>query len=238
MTIAAKAALQQAEVVIGYQGYIEQVRPLLNPAQTVHALPIGQEMARAQQAIELAEAGQRVALVSSGDIGVYAMAGPVFERLRAQAWTGRAPSIQLFPGISALQAVAARLGAPISHDFCAISLSDLLTPWPVIERRVQAASIGDFVIAFYNPRSRERHWQLEEALKILAAHRAPETPVTVARNVMRQDEQITLTTLAAVDVTQVDMFTLVLVGNSQSYVVGGRLATPRGYKTTPTDFAN
>ncbi|MGQ9928229.1 MAG: precorrin-4 C(11)-methyltransferase [Chloroflexaceae bacterium] len=231
LTLAARQALQEAEVVVGYGVYIELVRPLLAPHQEVLITPaMGDELGRAQQALELARAGRRVALISSGDIGIYAMAAPVFEHLRHAGWDGAHPSVEVLPGISAFQALAARLGAPISHDFSVISLSDLLTPWEAIERRVAAAAAADCVVAFYNPRSRERHWHLGAALAILRAYRPPETPVALGRNVMRADERITLTTLAEVDPAQADMFTVVLVGNSQSYPLAGRLVTPRGYE--------
>ncbi|MBI1882224.1 MAG: precorrin-3B C(17)-methyltransferase, partial [Chloroflexi bacterium] len=173
---------------------------------------------------------RHVALISSGDIGIYAMASPVFEILRRQGWSGQEPEVEVFPGISAVQAAAARLGAPLGHDFCTISLSDLLTPWPVIERRLQAAAWGDFVVAFYNPRSQKRNWQLPRAIEILLAHRPAATPVAVIRHVTRPEEQIILTTLGQLEPTQVDMFTLVLVGNSQSYVLADHLVTPRGYE--------
>jgi cobalt-precorrin 5A hydrolase/precorrin-3B C17-methyltransferase len=230
MTMAAQAALQAAGVVMGYQFYLDLIRPLLNPSQQQLPSPIGHELERARQAIELAEAGQRVALVSSGDIGVYGMASPLFEALQ-QRYGAAEPDIglEVYPGVSAIQAAAARLGAPLGHDFCAISLSDLLTPWPVIERRLQAAAWGDFVIGFYNPRSQKRDWQLPAAFEILLAYRPQTTPVAIARNVSRPDEQITLTTLAEMEPAQVDMFTLVLVGNSQTYAMGERLVTPRGY---------
>lgn len=229
MTVAAREALQAADVVIGYEGYIGHVRALLQPHQEVIARTMKSEMERAAQAVDLARAGQRVALISSGDIGIYAMAGPVFEVLRQHGWDGTHPAVEVFPGVSAVQAAAARLGAAISHDFCTISLSDLLTPWEVIERRLWAAARGDFVVGIYNPRSRERHWQLGRALEIFRTYRPATTPAAVVRNVTRPDETITLTTLANLDPAQVDMFSLVLVGNSQSYIVGGRLATPRGY---------
>lgn len=230
LTIAAREALQEAEIVMGYKVYIDLVRPLLGPHQEVLIAPaMGDELGRAQQAIDLARAGRRVALISSGDIGIYAMAGPVFERLGSECWDGSHPAVEALPGISAFQALAARLGAPISHDFCVISLSDLLTPWELIERRIAAAAAADYVVAFYNPRSRERHWQLDAALTILRAHRPPTTPVALGRNVMRPDERITLTTLAEVDPAQADMFTVVLVGNRQSYTLAGRIVTPRGY---------
>ncbi|HMQ53380.1 MAG TPA: precorrin-3B C(17)-methyltransferase [Anaerolineae bacterium] len=229
ITSAAQRALQAAQVILGYQVYIDLVRPLLSPEQQVRPSPIGHEVERAELAVDLATSGQSVAMLSSGDIGIYAMASPVFEVLRRRGWTGDDPPVEVFPGVSAIQAAAARLGAPLGHDFCTISLSDLLTPWSVIERRLQAAAWGDFVIGFYNPRSQKRDWQLRRALGILLAHRAAETPVAVVRNVTRPDEQISLTTLAELQPEQVDMFTLVLVGNSQSYRLGERLVTPRGY---------
>jgi cobalt-precorrin 5A hydrolase/precorrin-3B C17-methyltransferase len=230
MTIAAQAALRAAEVVIGYEVYVELVRPLLRPEQEIVVSPIGSEMERAQQAVDLALAGRHVALISSGDIGIYAMASPVFEILRGHGWSGEGPDVEVFPGVSAVQAAAARLGAPLGHDFCTISLSDLLTPWPVIERRLQAAAWGDFVVAFYNPRSRKRDWQLPRAVEILLAHRPASTPVALVRHVTRPEEQIILTTLGELDPTQVDMFTLVLVGNSQSYLLADHFVTPRGYE--------
>lgn len=231
MTGAAQAVLQQAEVVIGYEVYIELARPLLKASQEIMISPIGQELQRAGQAIDLATAGRSVALLSSGDIGIYAMAAPIFELLRQREWSGEAPEVVVYPGVSAIQAAAARLGAPLGHDFCTISLSDLLTPWPVIERRLQAAAWGDFVIGFYNPRSQKRTWQLRRAQEILLGHRAGTTPVAIVRNVTRPNETLQLTTLAELEPEQVDMFTLVLVGNSQSFTLAGQhLVTPRGYE--------
>lgn len=233
MTSAARAALAAAEVVIGYQSYIDQIRPLLSPHQESIARPMQSEMERAQQAIDLAAVGRRVALISSGDIGMYAMAGPVFELLHQHS--GPSPQVQVFPGVSAFQAAAARVGAAINHDLCIISLSDLLTPWEVIERRLWAAAEGDFVVALYNPRSKGRDWQLARACEILRTNRLPETPAVLARNVMRPDEQIIRTTLAGLDPAQADMLTVVLVGNSQSYWSGEILVTPRGYTAQRED---
>lgn len=230
MTLAAQHALRTAEVIIGYEVYIELVRPLLRPGQELVISPMGSELERAQQAVDLAAAGRHVALISSGDIGIYAMASPVFEILRQRHWSGQEPEVEVFPGISAVQAAAARLGAPLGHDFCTISLSDLLTPWPVIERRLQAAAWGDFVIAFYNPRSQKRDWQLPRAIEILLAYRPAATPVAVVHHVTRPEEEIRLTTLGELQPAQVDMFTLVLVGNSQSYLLADHLVTPRGYE--------
>ncbi len=234
MTLAAHAALSAAEVVIGYSTYIELIRTLLRPDQEIMSGEMRSELERARQAIDLAAAGRRVALISSGDIGIYAMAAPVFETLHQRGWAGDDPPVAVFPGVSAFQAAAARLGAAINHDFCVISLSDLLTPWTVIEQRLQAAARGDFVLALYNPRSRGRDWQLERALDILRTCRPATTPVALGRNLARPDETIILTTLAELDPTQADMLTVVLVGNSQSYALGTHLVTPRGYHAAPT----
>lgn len=239
LTAAAREALRRAEIVAGYRVYVDLIRDLLQPHQEVLVTPaMGDEAGRARQAIELACAGRRVALISSGDIGVYAMAAPVFEALRDDGWTGDDPAVEVLPGISAFQALAARLGAPVSHDFCVISLSDLLTPWEVIERRLRAAARADFVVALYNPRSRGRDWQLDAALRILREHRPPDTPVAFGRNVSRADEHVSLTTLAAADPSCADMFTVVLIGNSQSYTLGEWMATPRGYAARAQSEAN
>jgi cobalt-precorrin 5A hydrolase/precorrin-3B C17-methyltransferase len=231
MTIAARDALQAADVVVGYRTYIDLVRPLLSPEQEIIAGPMRQERQRAEQALDMAAAGQRVALVSSGDVGMYGMAGPVYEVLRQREWQGSAPLVETYPGVSAFQAAAARVGAPINHDVCIISLSDLLTDWAVIEQRLVAAARADFVVALYNPRSRKRDWQLARARDILLAERPSSTPVAVVNNVTRADESVTLTTLAELEVSLADMKTVVIVGSSQSYMVGGQMATPRGYIT-------
>ncbi|MEM7534610.1 MAG: precorrin-3B C(17)-methyltransferase [Chloroflexota bacterium] len=238
MIPAASQALQTADIIIGYQFYLDQVQHMLNDQQRMITSQLGSEMDRAEQAVALSQERQHVAMISSGDIGIYAMASPIFDVLRAQNWAGENPEVQVYPGISAIQAASARLGAPLGHDFCTISLSDLLTPWPVIQKRVRAAAWGDFVIGFYNPRSRNRHWQLGHVVGILLDYRSPDTPVAIIRNVTRPDEQITVTTLGEFDPIQVDMFTLVLVGNSQSYAIGGGMATPRGYTSGNDDVAN
>ncbi len=229
MTPAARRALSDAEVVIGYRLYVDQVRDLLHPGQEVQAAAMGTERRRAEEAIHLAAAGRRVAVLSSGDVGIYAMAAPVFEALAARGWDGIRPEVVVYPGVSAVQAAAARVGAPLNHDFCTISLSDLLTPWEVIERRVHAAAWGDFVIALYNPRSRKRHWHLSRALEIIRQYRGEDTPVAFVRNATRGDESVHLTTLAGADPTQADMFTLVLIGNRETFTLAGRMVTPRGY---------
>ena len=229
MTPAAQTAVSCADAVIGYSLYIDLIAPLLHPGQIVEALPITQERQRAQRAIELAQWGLTVAVVSSGDCGIYGMAGLVLEELRAQGWDGKTPSVKVFPGISALQAAASRVGAPLMHDFCAISLSDLLTPWEVIKKRLIAAAQADFVTALYNPRSQTRTQQIATATAIFLKYRDPNTPVALVRSAYRQDEQITLTTLEKLLETPIDMLTTVLIGNQSTRTHGDWMITPRGY---------
>ena len=229
ITPAAQTAISCADVVIGYSLYIDLIAPLLRPGQIVEALPITQERQRAERAIELAQWGLTVAVVSSGDCGIYGMAGLVLEELRAKGWDGKTPGVQVFPGITALQAAASRVGAPLMHDFCAISLSDLLTPWEVIEKRLIAAAQADFVTALYNPRSRTRTEQIATARAIFLKYRNPMTPVALVRSAYRQDEQITLTTLEKLLEAPIDMLTTVLIGNQSTGTHGDWMITPRGY---------
>lgn len=229
MTPAAQTAVSSADAVIGYSLYIDLIAPLLRPGQIVEALPITQERQRAQRAIALAHWGLTVAVVSSGDCGIYGMAGLVLEELRAQGWDGKSPGVQVFPGITALQAAASRVGAPLMHDFCAISLSDLLTPWEVIEKRLVAAAEADFVTALYNPRSQTRIQQIATATAIFLKYREPMTPVAIVRSAYREDEQITLTTLEKLLEMPIDMLTTILIGNQSTRTQGDWMITPRGY---------
>ncbi len=233
MTTAAQGAIAQADAVIGYTLYVDLVKPLLRSGQIVEALPITQERQRAARAIELAQWGLTVAVISSGDCGIYGMAGLVLEELQAQEWDGKTPAVQVFPGITALQSAASRVGAPLMHDFCAISLSDLLTPWPVIEKRLTAAAQADFVTALYNPRSRQRTEQIAIAQRIFLAHRDPQTPVTLVRSAYRTDEQIQITTLATMLDYPIDMLTTVLIGNQSTRIHAHWMITPRGYFANP-----
>ncbi|MDP8961472.1 MAG: precorrin-3B C(17)-methyltransferase [Actinomycetota bacterium] len=219
----ARAALARAEIVVGYRRYVELARPHLARGTRVETFPLGDEVARAHRALELTRSGHAVAVVSSGDVGVYAMASPTLERADAHI------EVEVIPGVTAALAAAALLGSPLGHDHCAISLSDLLTPWEVVRRRVAAAAHGDFVVAFYNPRSSDRVWQLDEARRILLGHRQPGTPAGVVHNAFRPGQRVHVTTLAELDVEDVDMTTVVLVGNSQTRLVAGRMVTPRGY---------
>ena len=187
--------------------------------------PLGNEMERAVLALSEARAGGSVALVSSGDVGVYAMASPVLEI------AGDDVDVVVVPGVTAAQAAASLLGSPLGHDHCSISLSDLLTPWEVIRSRVKAAAEGDFVVSLYNPRSKGRDWQLGKVKEVLLEHRPPDTPVGIVRNAYREDQEVNLTDLASLQPEVVDMLTIVVVGSSRTRVVAGRMVTPRGYLT-------
>ncbi|KAA2258563.1 precorrin-3B C(17)-methyltransferase [Solihabitans fulvus] len=220
----AEAELRRASTVVGLDQYVDQVRHLLRPGTDIRVSGLGAEEERAREAVELAEAGAAVALIGSGDAGIYAMASPALEQ------ADESIEVACVPGVTAALASAALLGAPLGHDHALISLSDLHTPWPAIQRRVRAAAEGDFVVCFYNPRSRDRHWQLGAALDILREHRPAGTPVGAVRQASRDGQRVYLAPIAEFDVEQVDMFTTVVVGSSQSKVVGGRMVTPRGYR--------
>lgn len=227
LTPRAIARLRRASVVVGLDQYVEQIRDLLRPGTRVITSGLGQEQERARTAVEEASKGNAVALVGSGDAGVYAMASPALEF--AGTSTSNGIDVEGVPGVTAALAASSLLGAPLGHDHAYISLSDLHTPWEVIERRVTAAAEGDFTVCFYNPRSRARDWQLPKAMGILAAHRPPDTPVGYVRDATRAGETMTLTTLADFEPARVDMFTVVLVGSSRSRTLAGRFVTPRGY---------
>ncbi|MFJ8136554.1 precorrin-3B C(17)-methyltransferase [Streptomyces sp. NPDC096013] len=224
VTPRAKAELRRAAVLVGLDQYVDQIRDLLRPGTVVLESGLGAEEERARTAVAEARKGQAVALIGSGDAGVYAMASP------ALAEASDDIDVVGVPGVTAALAAAAILGAPLGHDHVSISLSDLHTPWEVIERRVRAAAEADIVVTFYNPRSRGRDWQLPKALAILAEHREPGTPVGVVRNASRPDESSRLTTLAALDPATVDMMTVVTVGNTATRDIAGRMVTPRGYR--------
>ncbi|WP_420349226.1 precorrin-3B C(17)-methyltransferase [Pelagibius sp.] len=229
-----EAAVLRASDLVGYGLYLDLLGPLA-AGKARHGYDLGEEETRVRVALDLAAEGRDVALVCSGDPGIYAMAALVFELLERD---GNAEwmrvDIRVMPGVSALQAAAARAGAPLGHDFCTISLSDLLTPWPVIERRIEAAAAGDFVIAFYNPVSRRRRQQLSTAVEILRRHRPAETPVVLARNLGRPGESLSVMDLGALSPDKVDMLTVVLVGSGETRRVGRGdggdwVYTPRGY---------
>ncbi|WP_455360988.1 precorrin-3B C(17)-methyltransferase [Streptomyces sp. SYSU K21746] len=224
LTPRAREELRRASVLVGLDQYVDQIRDLLRPGTTILESGLGAEEERARTAVAEARRGHAVALIGSGDAGVYAMASP------ALAEAADDIDVVGVPGVTAALAAAAILGAPLGHDHVSISLSDLHTPWEVIERRVRAAAEADIVVTFYNPRSRGRDWQLPKALGILAEHRAPATPVGVVRNASRGDESSRLTTLAGLDPATVDMMTVVTVGNTATREIAGRMVTPRGYR--------
>ena len=224
----AKAALSRCCAWVGYSLYLDLLEPLRRQDQVRFDGQLTREWDRCAEALRLAQQGAKVALISSGDSGIYGMAGLALELLLQQPAQDR-PSFAVHPGISAFQLAAARAGAPLMHDFCCVSLSDRLTPWAVIEKRLDAAAAGDFVLALYNPRSQGRDWQLGHAKEILLKHRPPTTPVTLARQLGRAEESRELTSLERLEPESVDMLTLVLIGNSSSRAVGGWMVTPRGY---------
>lgn len=223
LTPRAVAELRRSSWIVGLDQYVAQVRDLVRPGTRVVESGLGAEEERARTAVRLAREGHAVALIGSGDAGVYAMASPALD-IADDGF-----DVVAVPGITAMLAAAALLGAPLGHDHCAISLSDLHTPWAAIEQRVRAVADGDLVVAFYNPRSRGREWQLPKALAILAERRGPNTPVGVVRDASRTGERVVVSTLAEVDVDAVGMTTVVVVGSTQSRNVAGRFVTPRGY---------
>jgi precorrin-3B C17-methyltransferase len=231
MTPEAGRAIAEASDIVGYGPYVDRLALRLD--QRVHGSDNRLEMERARLALKLAEGDRRVAVVSGGDPGVFAMAAALFEALEEKPeWLKL--DIRVMPGVTAMQAAAARLGAPLGHDFCAISLSDNLKPWTIVERRLRAACEGDFVIALYNPASQARRTRITEAFALLRNVKAPVTPVAFARAVGRADETLTLTTLGEADTSRVDMATLVIIGSSETRFIArdgasAWMLTPRAY---------
>jgi len=213
----AQAALGAAQDIIGYGPYVARVQ--LRPDQERHASDNRVEIERARHALDLAAGGRRVAVVSSGDPGVFAMAAAIFEALEADPARWEGVAITVIPGITAMLAAAARLGAPLGHDFCAINLSDNLKPWELVEKRLRHAARGDFAMAFYNPSSRSRPWQFARTLEILREECGPDTVIVFARNVTRDDERFAITTLAEARPEQADMRTVVIVGSSLTRLI-------------------
>lgn len=224
----ARMALETASVVVGYKTYIELVEPVHLEGKTVLSTGMMGEVERVNLALDHAEAGKKVCLVCSGDPGVYAMSGLALEALETRELL-ESVEFEVVPGIPAFTAAAALLGAPLMHDFASVSLSDLLTPWETIAVRLDAAAGADFVIAIYNPRSKKRIDHLERALGIIGRHRGPDTPVGIVGRAFRPGQTVTRTTLGAIDITGVDMQTVLIVGNSSTRNAGNHLLTPRGY---------
>lgn len=229
LTPRARAVLQAADVVIGYGVYTEMVRAWLPGARCIDSA-IGEEAERARASLELAQQGKRVALVSSGDAGVYGMAGLALE---LAATMEPAPAVEVVPGVTAAQAAAAILGAPLALDYATISLSDALVPWEQIERRLEGAVAGGFVLAIYNPTSGRRGHRFAQALAVLRAHLPDNTPCALVRDASRPGERSEVVSLALLDGAAIDMRTIVIVGNRTTRILRGRLVTPRGY-TVPT----
>ena len=232
ITPAVVEALRQADAVVGYQYYFQFIQPLLKEGCICVDTGMKKERQRAEQAFELAEQGKTVVVISSGDAGIYGMTPLIYEMRRERASDVEVTSL---PGISAFQKAASLLGAPIGHDMCIISLSDLLTPWEVIERRIKAAITGDFVTAIYNPKSHGRYWQLYRLQELFLKWRSPETPIGYVRQAGREEQEVKVTTIADFDPEEVDMFTVILIGNSQSYISEGKIITPRGYYAQDKD---
>ena len=226
ITPAVIQAVKESDVVIGYKYYFQFITPYLNAGCECIDTGMKREKARALQAFEQAEQGKTVCIISSGDAGIYGMAPLIYEMKRER---NSAIEIEVLPGISAFQKAASLLGAPIGHDFCIISLSDLMTPWEKIEKRIQAAASADFITAVYNPKSEGRYWQLYRLKEIFLQERNPHTPVGFVRQAGREEESVHVTTLEAFNPEDVDMFTIVLLGNSQTYLYQDKMITPRGY---------
>ncbi|MBM7557120.1 precorrin-3B C(17)-methyltransferase [Halanaerobacter jeridensis] len=227
MSLKAYRLLQEVDTVVGYSTYVDLVTEILAPEQETISTGMGTEVKRCKKAIKLAQQGLEVALVSSGDSGVYGMAGLVLELVEKEASD---ISVEIIPGITAANAAAASLGAPLMHDYTVISLSDLLTPWAVIKKRLIKAAEGDFITALYNPKSKQRVKQIEEARQIFLQQRSAETPVGIVRSAKRGAEEIEITTLEQMLEFEINMLTTVIIGNSDTYSAQDLMITPRGYQ--------
>lgn len=226
ITPAVLKAVSEADAIVGYKYYFQFIEPYVKEGCECIDTGMKKERERAEQAFLLAEQDKTVVVISSGDAGIYGMTPLIYEMRKER---GADIAIESLPGISAFQKAASLLGAPIGHDMCIISMSDLMTPWEVIERRIKAAAEGDFVTAVYNPKSHGRYWQLYRLQELFLKYRSPETPVGYVRQAGREDEVVKITNLSAFNPEDVDMFTVILIGNSQSYVSEGKMITPRGY---------
>lgn len=226
ITPAVLSAIRQSNVIVGYKYYFRFIEKIIRPGAICIDSGMKREKARAEEAYNYATEGKVVTVISSGDAGIYGMAPLIYEMKREK---GSDISIEALPGISAFQKAASLLGAPVGHDFCVISLSDLMTPWELIEKRIKAAASADFITAIYNPKSEGRYWQLYRLIEIFLQERDPQTPVGFVRQAGREEQEVTITTLADFDPEQVDMFTVILIGNSQTYQFENKMITPRGY---------
>lgn len=229
ITPAVMEAVSRADVVVGYKYYFRFIEKYLKEGAECIDSGMKQEIQRAQEALNLAAEGKTVCVISSGDSGIYGMAPLLYQMCGAQK---RDVEIETLPGISAFQKAASLLGSPIGHDMCIISLSDLMTPWNIIEKRIRAAAASDFITAVYNPKSNGRYWQLYRLVEIfLEEGRSPSTPIGCVRQAGREEQKVWITTLSGLNPEEVDMFTVLIIGNSQSYCREGKMITPRGYYT-------
>ena len=232
ITPAVLDAVREADAIVGYKYYFQFIEPFVKKGCLCIDTGMKKERERAEQAFELAEQGKTVVVISSGDAGLYGMVPLIFEMAQDRSSNVHVESL---PGISAFQKAASLLGAPIGHDTCIISLSDLMTPWDIIERRIRAAAMGDFVTAIYNPKSHGRYWQLYRLQELFLMVRAADTPVGYVRQAGRSEQEVKVTTLGAFNPEDVDMFTVILIGNSQSYLADDKMITPRGYYREQVD---
>ncbi len=221
MTLKALNTIEKCEVIVGYSFYIELVRDLIEGKRVVETGMMG-EIERCKLAVLEAEKGYDTCIISTGDAGLYGMAGPILE-------LAQNIEVEIVPGVTSSFCAAAEVGAPIMHDFCTISLSDLLTPWEVIEKRLHMAAMGDFVIALYNPKSKGRADNIYKAIDIIKEYMLPTTPVALVKNAGRQGNHRRIVTLGTIDYDFIDMMTVVLIGNSNTYIKDGKIITPRGY---------
>ncbi|MDA3892524.1 MAG: precorrin-3B C(17)-methyltransferase [Salinivirgaceae bacterium] len=219
-------AMENSDVIVGYKTYIKLVEPFIQNKELVSSSMM-KEVERCEEVLRLAETGKTISLISSGDPGVYGMAGVMLEVVAAKK---SAVEVEIIPGISAASSSASLLGAPLMNDYVVLSLSDLLTPWELIIKRLHAAGSGDFVVSIYNPRSKKRIQQLDTAIDILLEYQNPETPVGIVKHAMREKQEVIITDLANLKQQDVDMFTTVIIGNSQTKVIDNKMVTIRGYK--------
>lgn len=226
ITPAVLSAIRQSDVIVGYKYYFRFIEKIIHPGAICIDSGMKREKTRAEEAYNYAAESKVVTVISSGDAGIYGMAPLIYEMQREK---GSNIPIEILPGISAFQKAASLLGAPVGHDFCVISLSDLMTPWELIEKRIKAAAMADFITAIYNPKSEGRYWQLYRLIELFLQERDPQTPVGFVRQAGREEQEVTITTLADFDPEQVDMFTVILIGNSQTYRFDNKMITPRGY---------
>jgi precorrin-3B C17-methyltransferase len=230
ITKRAQEAIQESDYVIGYKTYVELIKDLLTD-QEIISTGMSEEVSRAQAAVKYAEKGKKVAVISSGDAGVYGMAGLVYEVLVEKGWKeATGVEVEIIPGISAINSCSSLLGAPVMHDACTISLSDHLTPWEIIKKRIEAAGFGDFVIALYNPKSGKRTRQIVEAQQILLKYRSPDTPVGLVKSAYRDSQHVVMTTLQHMLDFDIGMLTTVVIGNSSTFFYDNKMITPRGYQ--------